>query len=148
MAIELKEFRRKFPRVGAFQVTDENLKEVVKFLGGVIVQHDNKDGIQFLTFIHGRPVHLLALPGDWIVREGIWSCVVSSFDFEKEFVSEEKAHEWMKLHDAGYKNRNVQVEGLVIAAMNKQDAATYNGRWSNSMDLVARDIAAQIVKLF
>jgi hypothetical protein len=130
--------RRTF-RVQAVRVTEENFFELAEWCGGTWTGAvgTNRYANRYIT-IQGRGNSTArARIGDWITRLG---------DANNYRVYQSKTFLEAFREIVSAEQRYAEVHQVVMNAMHKQDAATYNGEASKGMDLVAdkatRDILA------
>jgi len=140
-------YRRKTFRVQAIQVTEENLKEVADWCNGQVkIETSGPHGglgdpfiLVLIGRVNGRPQHSAARVGDWVTRlsSGNNFRVYHNKSFKEAF-------EEMEVDMKKY----AEVHQVVVNAMRKQDAATYNGESSRGMDEVADKATRNILGLF
>lgn len=136
---------RKSFDVQAVRITEDNIREVALWSGGVVRRHVNNPG-EALRGVNKRYIQLevnhynklreeKAYIGDWILKtdEGFRHYRDKSFR--------------LAFQPKDPKKRFDEVRALVHDAMCKQDVATYYGE-SNKTAGIADEIALQIIQLF
>lgn len=140
-------YQRKTFRVQAIQLTKDNLAEVSRWCDGEVRIETSGPGgglgeayvIVKIGQINGRPQHANAYAGDWVTRLS----VENNFRVYKD-KSFKEAFEEMNRDMKKY----AEVHSVIVNAMRKQDAATYNGESSRRMDEVADKATRNILELF
>lgn len=140
-------YQRKTFRVQAIKVTEENMGELAEWCGGrVHIETSGPHGglgdpyiAVPISRIAGRVQTAPAKVGDWITR------LTDANNFR---VYRNKTFREVFEEIANAEQKYAEVHAVIVNAMRKQDAATYNGESSRGMDQVADKATRDILGLF
>lgn len=157
--VDWEEWHRKSFKVRAVQVTKENILEVAHLCGGeyrtkVDIEGWVRNKPQEHIYLHkgggtGGHRQAMAFVGDWILTtNGISFRIYTDKAFRGVFETRDEKVLREHMTDVDVHARNTKVLQLVLRAMRAQDVATYYSDGQGDLDLVAKETADEIVKLF
>ncbi|QBZ73610.1 hypothetical protein SEA_ROSAASANTEWAA_46 [Streptomyces phage RosaAsantewaa] len=138
--IETKTYARKSFTVDAVQVTEENIRDVATWCGGTVAKKLDDTGRLYIKLERVNVSYkrrTMAFVGDWVL--------VSSTGFK---IYENKSFKGVfEPIDLTASQKFSKVHALVMDAMRRQDAETYNDTSSNATPY-GEEIAKRIMEVF